>query len=270
MTCAEPGAVQVIDTHAHLYDVPDVAGALEQAAEAGVSDIIMPGVDLASNRRHHELRTAFGRPRLHLALGLHPGNISPEEIEYCFPYMRAHMSGAVAVGETGLDFSYTSVRTDAGKKDEQRAVFRRHLDLALEFNLPVIVHSRGAWQECLDMVKAAGVVRADFHWYSGPEDVLKGILDAGFVMSCSPAIEYSAEVRRAALYAPLERILLETDTPVKIPGPSRARVLSTPKDVWRPLRALAALKGVDESRVLTATSTLARAFFALDRLNPGG
>ena len=177
--------------------------------------------------------------------------------------MRAHAGEAVAIGETGLDFFYKWVRKDDTKKDEQRAVFGRHLELAREFNLPVIVHCRGAWREALDMVKAAGISAADFHWYSGPEDVLKDILDAGFVISCSPALEYSAEVRKAALYAPLESILVETDTPVMIPGPARERVPSTPKDVWRTLRALAALKGVDEAVALKGANALARSFFHL-------
>ena len=256
----------IIDTHAHLYDVPQVGATLRAAADAGVSDIILPGVDLASNRSHMELRVACARPRLHLALGLHPGNITADEIEPCFSFMRERAREAVAIGETGLDFSYKWVRADAAKKDEQRAVFGRHLDLAREFNLPVIVHCRGAWRESLDMVKAAGVKSANFHWYSGPEDVLKDILDAGFVISCSPAIEYSVEVRRIALYAPLESILVETDTPVKIAGPARERLPSTPKDVWRTLRALAVVKGVDEAVALKGVNTLARTFFHLPGL----
>ncbi len=256
----------IIDTHAHLYDVPDVGAALRAAADAGVSDIILPGVDLASNRSHMALRVACADPCLHLAFGLHPGNITADEIRHCLSFIRERASEAVAIGETGLDFSYKWVRTDAAKQDEQRTVFAQHLDLAREFNLPVIVHSRGAWRESLDMVKAAGVKSADFHWYSGPQDVLKDILDAGFVISCSPAIEYSAEVRRAALYAPLGSILVETDTPVLVPGPAQERIPSTPKDVWRTLRALAVLKGVDEAVALKGVNTLARTFFHLPGL----
>lgn len=253
----------IIDTHAHLYDVSDVAAALREAAAAGVSDIILPGVDLASNRCHMELRVACADPRLHLAFGLHPGNITADEAGQCLAFVCERAAEAVAIGETGLDFSYKWVRDDTAKKDEQRAVFARHLDLAREFNLPVIVHSRGAWRESLAMVKAAGVKAADFHWYSGPEDVLKDILDAGFVISCSPALEYSPEVRRAALYAPLGSILVETDTPVMIPGPARERVPSAPKDVWRTLRALAVLKNIPESEALAAVNARARAFFRI-------
>ena len=255
--------MSIIDTHAHLYDVPDIAAALRAAAEAGVSDIILPGVDLASNRRHVEFCSAYTEPRLHLALGLHPGNIISDEIEPCFSFMHAHAGEAVAIGETGLDFFYKWVRKDDAKKDEQRRVFGRQLELAREFNLPVIVHCRGAWREAFDMVKAAGVTAADFHWYSGPTDVLKDILDAGFVISCSLALAYSAEVRKAALLAPLEAILVETDTPVMIPGPAQERVPSTPKDVWRTLRALASLKGVDEAVALKKVNALARSFFHL-------
>ncbi len=253
----------IIDTHAHFHDIVDPVAALQASAASGVSDIILPGVDLRSNQCHLALRAAHAWPRLHPAMGLHPAYVSDASTEDCFVFMRAHMAEAVAVGETGLDFYYKWVRADEGKKKEQRAAFARHLDLAREFDLPVIVHSRGAWRECLDMVTSAGIRRADFHWYSGPEDVLKDVLDAGFVISCSVAVEYSAEVQRAILYAPLGSILVETDAPAKIPGPSGERVPSIPGDVWRALRAVAAIKGVTVDHALATVNACACAVFNL-------
>jgi len=225
-------------------------------------------VDMASNKRHielwgHTLNSSFELsvcPRIHIALGLHPGNIKFDEIDPCFAFFHEilldrkgdPMGRPVAIGEAGLDFWYKWVRQDDEKKNEQRMVFQRHLDLAKEFDLPIVVHCRGAWRECLNMIVASGVKKAVFHWYSGPMDVLKDILGAGFFVSASVALEYSQESRKAMAYAPLDRILVETDTPVR--G-------WTPKDVWRTFNALCVIKAVDEEKALAIVNANARAFF---------
>jgi TatD DNase family protein len=257
----------IIDTHTHLYDLPHTFEALRDAALASVSDVVALGVDLASNKKHlelvgvrgHTLNSSFELsvcPRIHIALGLHPGNIKSDEIDPCFLFFRDVLNGEgfrpIAIGEAGLDFWYKWVRQDDVKKNEQRMVFQRHLDLAKEFDLPIVVHCRGAWRECLDMIVASGVKKAVFHWYSGPMDVLKDILDAGFLISGSVALEYSPDSRKAMEYVPLDRILVETDTPVR--G-------WTPKYVWRTLKALCALKAVDEEKALAIVNANARAFF---------
>jgi len=313
----------IIDTHTHLNELSDVESTLRDCASAGVSDVIALGVDLASNRRQVEIRSAVlrgredertidetfsgirlsseristsgemsGRPSsiVHVALGLHPGNItSPADTEACFAFMREHIKEAVAIGETGLDFWYKWVRKDDEKKREQQEVFDRHLALAREFDLPVVIHSRGAWRDCLDLAVRAGIKKAEFHWYSGPLDVLKDILDAGFLVSFTPALGYSPEHRKAAELAPLEKVLIETDTPVAFPVPQGAqgtghkaqeeaqacapgarcpvpgapRVPSTPKDVWRTLKLLSELRGVPEDEVLRTVNANAKRFFGI-------
>ena len=168
----------------------------------------------------------------------------------------------VAIGECGLDFWYKWVRQDDVRKQEQRAVFERQLAMAAEAGLPVTVHSRGTWRECLNMLKTAGIGKAVFHWYSGPLDVLKDILGAGFLVSCTPALEYSKDLRAAMAYAPLEQMMIETDTPVAFPvAGASERKPSTPQDVWRTLRALALLKARPEAEVLSLVNANARAFF---------
>ena len=243
----------IIDTHAHLYDLLDAETALRDSAAAGVSDVVALSVDAASAQRHFEFRTC---PQVHLAIGLHPGNIKADEVDACFSFFRDVLQkdphGCVAIGEIGLDFWYKWVRQDDAKKNEQRAAFAAQLGLAREFDLPAVIHCRGAWRECLDMTVAAGVRKAVFHWYSGPVDVLKNILDAGFLISGAVALEYSPDSRRAVECAPLDRILIETDTPVR--G-------TTPKDVWRTLKALCAIKALDEDKALAAVNANARLFF---------
>jgi TatD DNase family protein len=262
----------IIDTHSHLYEFPDAPAMLRDCALAGVSDVVTLGVDLGSNKKHVQLRSTWkdgsgtdtsNDLRVHLAFGLHPGNItSPADTDACLAFMRENIKEAVAIGETGLDFWYKWVRKDEEKKRDQREVFGQHLALAKEFDLPVVVHSRGAWRECLEQTTQSGVTRAEFHWYSGPLDVLKQILDAGFFVSFTPALAYSPEHRRAAELAPVDMVLIETDTPVAYAqGSSAEKTPSTPKDVWRTLKLLSELKGVPEEQLLQTVNANARRFF---------
>ena len=176
--------------------------------------------------------------------------------------MRANIKQARAIGETGLDYWYKWVRKDLVERGKQKDSFSFHLGLACEFDLPIVIHSRGAWRDCLSMAKASGVRRALFHWYSGPVDILDQILEAGFYVSTGPSVAYSPESRRAMAHAPLERILVETDSPVHYKD-GETSFMAEPKDVIRTWKALAELKNLDEQEALTAVNTNAKTFFRL-------
>ncbi len=251
----------IIDTHAHLDQLTDMNGVLQRADAAGVSDIVAVSVDLASMRKTADIAAACARPRIHPAFGVHPGMIKAKESAEAQAFMRAHLSQAVAVGETGLDYWYKQARKDEAERDQQKASFLVHLDLANEFDLPIIIHSRGAWGDCLAMTKAARVRRALFHWYSGPLDILDGILEAGYYVSTSPSVAYSPQSREAMAHAPLERILVETDSPVRYNGPEPFD--AEPKDVLRTWAALSRLKNGDEAIVLEIVNTNAKTFFKI-------
>lgn len=251
----------IIDTHAHVDQLTDVDGALRRADAAGVSDIVAVSVDLASMQKIAEIAKVRSRPRIHPAFGVHPGMIKPQESLEAQAFLRAHLPHAVAVGETGLDYWYKQARKDEAQRDKQKASFQAHLDLANEFDLPIIIHSRGAWSDCLAMTKAARVRRAVFHWYSGPLDILDGILQAGYYVSTSPSVAYSPQSREAMAHAPLERILVETDSPVRYNGPEPFD--AEPKDVLRTWAALSRLKNEDETVVLGTVNANARTFFRI-------
>ncbi len=251
----------IIDTHAHIDQLTDIDGALQRADQAGVSDIVAVSVGLASMRKTEDIAKAQSRPRIHPAFGVHPGMIKTEESVEAQAFMRAHLPHAVAVGETGLDYWYKQARKDEAERDQQKASFLVHLDLANEFDLPIIIHSRGAWGDCLVMTKAARVRRALFHWYSGPLDILDGILEAGYYVSTSPSVAYSPQSREAMAHAPLERILVETDSPVRYNGPQPFD--AEPKDVLRTLTALSRLKNKDEAIVLGIVNANAKTFFRI-------
>ncbi len=257
--------MDIIDTHAHIDQLADLPGALQRAADAGVSDIVAMSVDLASMQKVLDIAGQGGKPRVYAALGVHPGNIKPEEQQHAFDFMRANINKAAAVGETGLDYWYKWVRKDEVERNKQKVSFEFHLNLAKEHDLPIVIHSRGAWRDCLSMAKDSGVTKALFHWYSGPLEYLTGILDAGYYVSTSPSVAYSKESREAMAAAPIERILIETDSPVTYRD-GDVPFVSEPKDVRRTLKALAALKNIEEDKALATVNANARRFFGINHV----
>lgn len=256
--------INLIDIHAHLDQIENIAEVLAQAQTSGVEEIIAVGVDLASSKKNLEIRKRFSNPKIHVGFGIHPGDIKPAEIDSALAFFEEHIGDAVAVGEIGLDFWYRHVRKDTEKKNEQREIFRRQLGLAKKHNLPVIIHSRGAWAECLEQLKSQGLMRAVFHWYSGPVDVLKGILDAGFFISVTPALAYSPQLREAVKYAPIERVMIETDCPVFFrAGENDPGFSATPQDVFRTLDEYALLQNMDREKAAVIFCQNARTFFGI-------
>lgn len=252
----------IIDTHAHLDQVDNIAQALADAYQAGVCDVVTMGVDLHSNKKNLEIRKSFEHPNIHLALGIHPGNINLDEIDETIQVIREHIVDAVAIGEVGLDYWYKGVKKDKEKKRRQKEVFKLQLLLAKEFNLPVVVHSRGAWRDCLETIKEVSIQKAVFHWYSGPLDILEEVLKCGYYVSATPSLAYSPQSREAMSYAPIEKTLIETDCPVFFRD-EKGGFKAQPKDVFRTLRIYADLKNVDEQQALDVFNRNAKDFFGI-------
>jgi TatD DNase family protein len=261
----------IIDTHAHLDHIKHLDQALKNADREGVSGVVAVSVDAVSCCRNLEIKRTNEKPKIYLAMGMHPSDARLDQLETCTQLIREHRDELAAVGEIGLDFWYQWVRKDQRKKDEQRTIFRALLELAKELELPAVVHTRGTWRECLETVKEVGVLKAEFHWYSGPLDVLKDILDGGYYVSASPSLAYSSPSREAISYAPIERTMIETDSPVFYRNTSGGEGGDTdkgfqaePKDVFRTLRAYCALKGIGEAGAVEVFNRNAREFFQLE------
>jgi len=260
--------MRVIDCHAHLDQLDDLDQALKQAQEAGVAGIMAVGVDWASNRRSIEIVRACPNPQILLGLGLHPGEIKTDQIEETLAHIEQNVSSAHAVGEIGLDFWYKWVRKDPEKKDEQRNVFRRQLEIARDHDKPVIIHSRGAWAQCLEVVREVNVTKGVFHWYSGPVDVMRDILDRGFYVSCTPSIAVSPQAREAMEAAPLERTLIETDCPVYFKNPqTQDGFRASPSSVLKTLELYAQLKGISQQDAVDTLNKNAVKLFGFTCLN---
>lgn len=250
--------LKVIDTHAHLDHVENVDEALKSAFKVGVAAVIAVGIDKESNQKNLEIKKRTAQPKVFVALGIHPESLADAGagrdrplLEDDFNFIRDHIKDAIAVGEIGLDYWYTWAKKDEQKKCFQREVFERQLKMAKEYTLPAIIHSRGSWRDCLDMAKKSEIKKAVFHWYSGPADILKEILECGYCVSASPALSYSPQHRDAIANAPIEQTLIETDSPVfysaydGADGEGEHGFRAAPQDVLKTLKLYCDLKHIE-------------------------
>lgn len=243
--------MKVCDAHAHLDLLEDADRAIEDALSQGVERVLGVSMGLSSIRFTLDLSNRY--PGIVLpAVGLHPWNIDREDPGRALEEAVAALDCAAAIGEIGLDYG---IRT---RKPLQKEVFRKQLAMAVEHDLPVVLHCRHSHGATLELLREYRVRRAVFHWYSGPLDVLDRLLAEGYLISVTPAVESSPKHRDAVLATPLDRLLLETDSPVSYRGRE-----SAPADVVRVCREVALLKQVAPEEVATVTSHTFRDFFEL-------
>ena len=239
----------VIDTHAHLDELPDVRVSIKEAQEGGVLAIVGVGQDISSNQKTLEMAgqyPGFVFP----AIGYHPWRLNPDHDDETLAYIETNLKHCVALGEVGLDYK---ART---KKKLQKALFQELLAIAKRHDKPVIVHCRYSHETAYRMVKEAGIEKAIFHWYSGPLDLIPLIADNGYYMSATPALLYNPYHARAITAVPLSSLLLETDTPVKYRD-----LVARPVHVQVTLQEVAQLKGVPAGEIAAQTTRNAKACF---------
>ena len=239
---------RLVDSHAHLEELEDLGSAIERARESGVVAIVAVGSDYESNAAVLDIAAKYNG-LVYPALGLHPDRLCEvtQALQRHLQFIEDNLKDAVAIGEVGLDYHKRVVAMSS--KELQKEVFRTILALARRHSKPVRIHSRYAWRDCFTLTKDAKVERAVFHWYTGPTNVLKEILDLGYSVSATLAAEYHAEHRRAVKEAPLQQLLLETDSPVFYRGHQ-----AEPADVTRSLEAAADLKGLPPQTVAEKTT----------------
>ena len=242
----------LIDTHVHLNEIENVDQVIRNARNAGVKHMVAVGMDKHSNDKTMALadqHTGVVYP----AVGYHPWEIRGDDVEETLLFIESHLDRCVALGEVGLDYRVKV------KKPLQRDVFSEVLRIAARRKKPVVVHSRYSHNRTHQMVAVAGIEKAVFHWYSGPLDILDRILGDGYYVSATPALAYSISHQAAIAKAPLEKILIETDSPVEYAG-----IISEPADLIDTLRLLSELKGVTQDDLGRMMTENARYFFELE------
>ncbi|HID30405.1 MAG TPA: TatD family deoxyribonuclease [Desulfobacterales bacterium] len=243
--------IPVIDTHAHLDELPDPEMAIREAQEGGVTGIVAVGQDINSNQKTLEIA---GRHRgfVFPAMGYHPWRLNPDDDDRTLAYIDENLKDCVALGEVGLDYKAKT------KKKIQKAVFQEVLAIAKRHDKPVIVHCRYVHETAYRMLKEAGLEKAIFHWYSGPVDSIPLIAAEGYYMSATPALLYNPYHAKAIAAVPLSNLLLETDTPVQY-----QELAARPIHVQVTLQEVARVRGVAAEEIAAQTTGNAEACFDL-------
>jgi TatD DNase family protein len=208
-------------------------------------------MDIESNRAIIDIAQRFPGT-VYPAVGYHPWSISAGEIEENVAFVRKMLPSCVALGEVGIDYK-TKV-----KKKVQWEVYGRLLSIAREADKPVIIHCRFSHARTYEITVSGGIERAVFHWFTGEKEVLVRLLDSGYFISVTPALSYSPFHREAAAFAPLDRILIETDAPVEYQDK-----MSEPADLPFTLRELAQIKGIPVEEAERITDENTRSFYRL-------
>jgi TatD DNase family protein len=252
------------DSHCHIpYALPGTDGASEGVGEdvladaraAGVGRFVTVGTDAASSRA--VLDVASRHDDVWATAGVHPHDAKDADLDAIAALLREPK--VVAVGECGLDYHY-----DHSPRDVQREVFAAQVALAHEHDVALVIHTRDAWDDTFDVLAAEGVpARTVFHCFTGGADEARRALDVGAVLSFSGIITFKTadDIRAAAALCPLDRLLVETDSPYLAPVPNRGK---PNRPGWVPLvgAGVAAAKGVTTLDVEIATSSTAEQVFS--------
>ena len=250
------------DTHAHYDDdafEEDRDALLSALPDAGVGLVLNPGCDLSSSRAALALADRYAH--VYAAVGLHPENCG-DCTEADFETLRALCGHpkAVAIGEIGLDYYWT----ENPPRPFQKEVFRRQLTLASFLNLPVIVHDRDAHADCLEIVTEFPAIRGVFHCFSGSPEMAEQLLRRGWYLGFDGPLTYknAKKTPEVAALCPLDRILLETDSPYLSPVPLRGK-RNDSRNLPYIAAKLAEIKGLTPEAVAEAAAENGRRLFGI-------
>lgn len=249
------------DSHCHLDDPAlntRLPALLAEAAAAGVTGFLVPGVHPAGWEAIAALSRDF--PQIRPAFGVHPMHAELLTAD-TVSELRQLSGRAAAIGEIGLDYLLPSP-----SRETQQAAFRSQLAVALEANLPVLIHCRKAFSDLLAILAEVGVDRIGgvMHAFSGSPDIARDCLRLGLHISLAGPVTYSNAVRPVAVAAcvPLERLLIETDAPDLAPEPYRGGV-NLPAYLAATARRIAAIREIPVEEVGQATTLNAQRLFRL-------
>lgn len=260
-----------IDSHCHL-SFPELSeqlpAILQAMADAQVDEALCICTTLEEFDAVHALAT--GHPRLWATVGVHPDNEGVREPSLADLLEGAGRPRVVGIGETGLDYYRLNGRSVADMA-WQRERFRVHIRAARQTDLPLVIHTRSASDDTLSILREEGgftsagsqpVARGVFHCFTETAAVARAALDLGFYISFSGILTFrnAADLREVAAFVPLDRLLIETDSPYLAPVPHRGKT-NNPSYVPHVARQVAELKGLTLESVAEATSRNFRRLF---------
>jgi len=260
--------MELIDSHAHI-DFPQFAddreAMLERARAAGVSALLAIGTGPGPEKLDSALPYADQYDWIYASVGIHPHEakqVTPQHLEELAKL--AKHPKVIAWGEIGLDYFY-----DHSPRDIQQQVFRDQMALARDAKLPIIIHCRDAWPDCLALIEEVWRptgIGGILHCFTGTIQEARRGLDAGFMISFAGNSTYpkTQHIRDAAKEVPLDRILIETDSPFLAPQPYRGK-RNEPAYVTEVARTLANVRNLSPEELAASTAANFRRFFHLVR-----
>ncbi len=255
--------MNIIDTHSHIYlpeFTEDLVQVSERAKAVGVKKIVMPAIDSST----HEMmfKTEKSDPSFfHSMMGLHPCSVKGaylNELKTARDFLEKR--AFKAVGEIGLDFYW-----DTSFKEQQFAAFHEQIEWALQFNLPIVIHSRNSIDECIKVVKEHqnGLLKGVFHCFSGNADQAQQIIDLGFYLGIGGVITFkNSGLDKVMEGVNPENILLETDAPYLAPVPFRGK-RNEPSYLKYVIEKIAAIKNISANEIAETTTLNAEKLFHL-------
>jgi TatD DNase family protein len=261
----------LIDTHAHLFFEDfkdDLEHVLTRAAAVGVEKIIVPGTSIETSKQAIELAKKYSGV-LYAAAGVHPEEIlnrKSSDHSPIIPQGSEPWEHAIAVGEIGIDLYTEEMKA---KLPEQKELFRAQCMTAITMDLPVIIHTRNSFTEVWEVLSSLPQMpRGQFHCFSVDEEALAKVLAAGFYVSFAGNITWSKRVSSMVPLVPLDRLLLETDSPLMVPRdqdgePVGGRMRNEPASVAYLAQKIAEIGGVAREKIGQITTENAKTLFKL-------
>ena len=255
----------LVDTHCHLY-LEDFSGDLEEviirALEEGVRRIYMPSIDSNHLQSMLDLQKTFNGT-CYSMLGLHPCYVREnyrEELDLIKNTIEKDQF--IAIGEIGLDYYW-----DRSFDDQQMICFREQIDLAVQYSLPIVIHSRSSMDACIQVLqeKKSKSVRGIFHCFSGNLQNANDIIECGFLLGIGGVITYKNSGLAAVVAdVPLDHLVLETDAPYLTPVPFRGK-RNESSYLKYVVAKIAEVKNISEDEVAEVTTANANRVFNYNR-----
>ncbi|MBQ6840854.1 MAG: TatD family hydrolase [Bacilli bacterium] len=208
-----------IDTHAHVYSeyYDDISSVLKESSVLGISKVICSGVDHKTNVEL--LNLAETHENMYITLGIHPESVN-NYTEEDLLFIEKHLDNrkTLAIGEIGLDYHY-----DGYDKEKQIKLFRKQLDLAQKYNMPVVIHSREATQDTIDILKQYNL-KGVIHSFSGSVEVAQIYIGLGYKLGINGVVTFkNAHIKEVVKSLGMNHFILETDSPYLTPEPLRGK-----------------------------------------------
>jgi len=248
----------LVDSHCHIDGsefAEDIDAVIERAEASGVRSMLCVGTgDVKSGEVARAVEVARRYPNVFASVGVHPHDAVQYDDEVDGELLKlAADENVIAWGEIGLDYYY-----DHSPREIQKSIFRRQIENALVNSLPIIVHTRDAEEDTIEILRSYGSsgLKGVMHCFSGSEKAARIFLGLGFYISFAGNVTFkkAEELRGVAKTVPIDRILVETDCPYMSPEPLRGR-RNEPSHVVHTARLLAELTGVSEEKFADVTTS---------------